>query len=87
VQFTIHREFRKAALEAIQLGDLPMGSYPRISNGVSRFKAGSVWASLSAVSFNPIVFFYNSCVKENGSISPEEVFEMQGTGGDLMAFV
>jgi hypothetical protein len=83
----IQRELGKAALEAIQLGDPPTGSSPRIGDRKGGFKVWSVWSVALAVSFDPVVFFGDPLVKEDRGVSPKKVFKVEGACSDLMAFV
>jgi hypothetical protein len=50
-------------------------------------KAWSVWAVVLAVALNPIILLDNSVVKEDCSVSPQEVFKVEGASGDLTALV
>jgi hypothetical protein len=40
-----------------------------------------------SVVFDPIVFFGDSSVVEDNGVSPEEVFKMEGAGGDVATLV
>jgi hypothetical protein len=77
----------KVALEVVQLSRGPSCSCPRVINSVSRFQAGTVGAVSFLVTFDPIVFFCDSLVVKDNSVSPEEVFKVQGARGHIAAFV
>jgi hypothetical protein len=40
-----------------------------------------------AIAFDPVIFFSDSLVMEDGGVSPEEVFKMERAGGYLAAFI
>jgi hypothetical protein len=77
----------KIALEVVQLSNSPSCSCPRVINSVGRFKAGAIGAVSSSVVFDPIVFLCDSLVMKNNSVSPQEVFKVQGASGYVAAFV
>ena len=73
-------------LEAIRLGYSPMGTNPRVMDGIGGFKVWAVGSSGLSILFNPIIFFVYSVVVEDSRVSPKEVLKMKGAGGDLSAF-
>jgi hypothetical protein len=83
----IHWQVREASLKAIKLGDVPSCSGPRVSDGVGRFKAGSIGAVSLVIAFDPIVFFCNPVVVEDDGVSPEEVLEVKRASSDLATVV
>jgi hypothetical protein len=42
---------------------------------------------LLLVAFDPIIFFSDFSVVENNGVSPEEVFKMEGAGGNVVTFI
>ena len=64
-----------------------MHANPRISDGVSRFKAGAIRSSGLSVSFYPIIFFGDTIIVESGCVAPKEILEVKGACGNLSAFV
>ena len=75
------------SLEAVELCDLPMGSYPRVVDRVSGFEVGSIWLVETTTSFDGIIFFGYSLFGKDSGVSPKEVLEMEWASGNSTAFV
>jgi hypothetical protein len=84
---SFNRSLGKVALEAVQLSCGPSCSGPRVINSVSRFEAGTIWVVSFSVAFNPIVFFCDSLVVKDNSVSPQEVFKVQGACSYVVTFI